>query len=639
MTDLTEIPHINTISAIQKSLESENVGIVGGKLLFPDETIYHVGIDFVLQKDPTSNMAWNWGARDDSIEIAGVTHRLQGFTWKDARTSKEIEVPAVSKALFGVTKQVYQKTGGFNESFTMAFFDIDFCLRVSQELNLKVIYNPSAVALYNDKKQAESEYNIYDDFIVKADNLLFNKTWGAYVKSIVESKYELPENFTLVWNMECGTGQVLGFTSEAINFVMALHERVKVKLEVGREDDCKNELRKAGIPLVVRNTIYRLSKREIPKNGDVVTVIHRDPGRYNNFMPMNPVEYVIGRSMYETDRIPSDWLSNCNSWKIDKIWVPTEFNRKTFSDSGVNSTKLDVIPELVDTDHFNPAIHSALYSITQEEGPFKFLSVMKWEPRKAWDVLLRAYFDEFRGDDNSKVVLYFMSRLDTTAKELYDKFVEDYIKEKELEDNESLPKVILLNTMFPETKLPSLYKSVDCLVVPSHGEGWGLPLVEAMAMSLPVIATNWSGPTAFMNADNSFLVSVSGLESATTMGHQWATPDLSSLKSQMRLVFKDSNEVAKRSKQARKDIVEKFSLGAVGNIVISKLKEIQEKLPANRIKKQSDKSREDSIPPTWYNTNPPSWTSSWGTNMGGGATEFTDKNGKKKYRIKINNNV
>jgi glycosyltransferase involved in cell wall biosynthesis len=30
--------------------------------------------------------------------------------------------------------------------------------------------------------------------------------------------------------------------------------------------------------------------------------------------------------------------------------------------------------------------------------------------------------------------------------------------------------------------MPSLYKSVDCLVLSSHGEGWGLPIIEAMAM-------------------------------------------------------------------------------------------------------------------------------------------------------------
>lgn len=34
---------------------------------------------------------------------------------------------------------------------------------------------------------------------------------------------------------------------------------------------------------------------------------------------------------------------------------------------------------------------------------------------------------------------------------------------------------------------PALYKAMDALVVPTHGEGWGRPQLEAMAMGLPVI--------------------------------------------------------------------------------------------------------------------------------------------------------
>lgn len=47
----------------------------------------------------------------------------------------------------------------------------------------------------------------------------------------------------------------------------------------------------------------------------------------------------------------------------------------------------------------------------------------------------------------------------------------------------------------PYTKLPSLYKSVDAFVMATHGEGWGLPIIEAMAMELPAISTFWSGST------------------------------------------------------------------------------------------------------------------------------------------------
>jgi len=283
--------------------------------------------------------------------------------------------------------------------------------------------------------------------------------------------------------------------------------------------------------------------------------------------------------------------------------------------------------------------------ISQSEDVFNFLSILKWEPRKAWDVLLRAYFDEFNNEeDREKVKLYIVSRLDQDATEKYNKFLDDYQKYAGINDSSLLPAVEIISSMLPYTKLPSLYKSVNCLVLPSHGEGWGLPLTEAMSMGLPTIGTNWSGPTAFMDNENSYLVDVIGMENAPIEGHMWATPNPTLLREHMRTVFMNGSEVAERAARARSDIVSKFSLEAVGQIVLDKLLEIKPKLNEYRAAKQILKTSEDArvaanpistVPPSWYNSNPPSWTSSWTSTVGG--QEFTDNDGKKKYRIKINN--
>jgi glycosyltransferase involved in cell wall biosynthesis len=50
---------------------------------------------------------------------------------------------------------------------------------------------------------------------------------------------------------------------------------------------------------------------------------------------------------------------------------------------------------------------------------------------------------------------------------------------------------------------------MDCVVIPSRGEGWGRPHVEAMSMELPLIATYWSGPTEFMTENNSYPLNIS----------------------------------------------------------------------------------------------------------------------------------
>lgn len=44
------------------------------------------------------------------------------------------------------------------------------------------------------------------------------------------------------------------------------------------------------------------------------------------------------------------------------------------------------------------------------------------------------------------------------------------------------PDILIIHDYLPEADMPNLYFSVDCLVAPSRGEGWGRPHIEAMAM-------------------------------------------------------------------------------------------------------------------------------------------------------------
>ena len=121
--------------------------------------------------------------------------------------------------------------------------------------------------------------------------------------------------------------------------------------------------------------------------------------------------------------------------------------------------------------------------------------------------------------------------------------------------------VVLLNGL-SEEELIGLYKSVDAFVLPSRGEGWGRPYMEAMAMGLPVIASNWSGPTAFVTEDNGYLLKIKGLVDAkldTFPGHRWAEPDKEALKELLVRIHDNPEEGRKKGKNARRDILEKWS--------------------------------------------------------------------------------
>ena len=55
-----------------------------------------------------------------------------------------------------------------------------------------------------------------------------------------------------------------------------------------------------------------------------------------------------GRSMYETDSIPEDWVAPA-SCDVDQVWVPSAFNKRTFMAAGVPEDRLRVLHEAVDT--------------------------------------------------------------------------------------------------------------------------------------------------------------------------------------------------------------------------------------------------------------------------------------------------
>jgi glycosyltransferase involved in cell wall biosynthesis len=61
----------------------------------------------------------------------------------------------------------------------------------------------------------------------------------------------------------------------------------------------------------------------------------------------------IVRTMHETDRFPELWVQA--SHQVDEIWVPTEFNRKTAIDSGIDPGKIKVIPGSFDIEQEEPA--------------------------------------------------------------------------------------------------------------------------------------------------------------------------------------------------------------------------------------------------------------------------------------------
>ena len=127
----------------------------------------------------------------------------------------------------------------------------------------------------------------------------------------------------------------------------------------------------------------------------------------------------------------------------------------------------------------------------------KLLHVSSCFPRKGVDVLLKAYGLAFNADHAVVLIIKtFPNPHHDIQQQLNDWRVEF----------PNAPAVELIELDLPDSALRALYTMADALVAPSRGEGFGLPLAEAMLHRLPVIVTGQGGQTDFCTPDTAWLI-------------------------------------------------------------------------------------------------------------------------------------
>lgn len=120
--------------------QREEVGIVGARLLYPDNTIQHAGIVLGIG-GIASNM------------FVGMKKERGGYLQK---AMIQLDYSAVTAACMMVKRDVFEQVNGFTEALAVAFNDVDFCLKVGKEGYL-VVYNPKVIAYHYESKSRGEE--------------------------------------------------------------------------------------------------------------------------------------------------------------------------------------------------------------------------------------------------------------------------------------------------------------------------------------------------------------------------------------------------------------------------------------------------------------------------------------------------
>jgi glycosyltransferase involved in cell wall biosynthesis len=210
--------------------------------------------------------------------------------------------------------------------------------------------------------------------------------------------------------------------------------------------------------------------------------------------------YKIQYTMSETDKLHPGFVERINA--SDEIWTPSKWCAEKFRESKV-VRPIHHVPIGFDSNIYHEG-QKPLDFGGKLRG-FVFASVFSWSWRKGFDVLLKSYFDEFSSKDD--VTLLICSRYggssDQSKKDRIKKIINDY---KNGSKNPNKPHIIYFGDVMPERMMGNLYNTANAFVMVSRGEGFGMPYVEASMCGLPIIASNYSGHTDFLNHENSFLV-------------------------------------------------------------------------------------------------------------------------------------
>jgi hypothetical protein len=193
-------------------------------------------------------------------------------------------------------------------------------------------------------------------------------------------------------------------------------------------------------------------------------------------------------TMFEAGRIPRQWVEASNA--CDRVIVPTESSRKAWTDSGVPVEKMAVCPLGVDAGRFHPGVRAL--SLKTADGRraadfrIRFLNVAEATHRKNLTGLLRVWLRATAAADDAVLIL----KPGFYAPGARDRFFSQ-LRHAELEAGKDLAAaapVILLEEGLVPGQMPKLYVAATHYWSMSRGEGFDLPMMEAAASGLQLLA-------------------------------------------------------------------------------------------------------------------------------------------------------
>ncbi len=525
------------------NVETKISGIVD-ELLAEVKDIENWGViaPIVLSKD--NKIIWNGGYIAPNLEMPMSYGANESYVGQFPGTRETTVVPFYCAI---ISKECAKKLPDFKELSDNIFDDANYCMHALSN-DFKIITTDKVSVKFLGRDPATQKVSDYGQKLCEGAES-FKRKWGATFRK----HYKLPVCF------QTRVSAPTGFAVAVGNYMKSLSEN--------------------GIE-VLYNYIGGAPESEPQPEDMYLTALTEKVADVN--MPQiiwgqaplffkNSGRYKIGFCEFEAEEWPKSWIPYCNM--MDEVWVPSKCDREKAVKAGVNKP-LHIIHQGIDPDYYHPDIAPMRIDVPQT---FKFICTAAWLPRKNLGNLIKTFCRTFKKSDDVCLIIKTMNL----------GLVEDIQKEiKKLNIPEDSAWVYVKEDDWPMHQLPSFYNMGHCFVLPSHGEGWGLPIFEALACGIPTITTGYGAINEVLrdpeNKNNPLpglhLLDYNLSRARTSYKYledaMWPNPNLNQLSEKMKYVYENYAKEKKKAMATSEIIREKFAWKNVIKPIIVRLEEI-----------------------------------------------------------------
>jgi glycosyltransferase involved in cell wall biosynthesis len=211
----------------------------------------------------------------------------------------------------------------------------------------------------------------------------------------------------------------------------------------------------------------------------------------------------VNYTTFEATQIPENWVKH--NLRHDLVILPSESSKQAWMASGIPEDQIRLCPLGVDPDRFHPGVEPLQLGsrrgrkVCEYRTRFLNISAFIAVPRKNILGLLRVWLKATNANDDAVLILklggygyrwWWPDRFNRALHAI----------ERDIgKSRRKAAPILFYDEVLTESQMPSLYSAATHYWSMSYGEGWDLPMTEAGAMDLHLIAPEHSAYTAYLD--------------------------------------------------------------------------------------------------------------------------------------------